>query len=63
MSPRATLIENQSCRSMVDRIRVTQPIKLGVVGLGHRAVGNVIAKTVQGVKGVENNITVKAKIG
>lgn len=47
MSPRATLIESHSGRSMVDPVHVANPIKLGVVGLGHRAVGNVLAKTLR----------------
>jgi len=46
MSIRATLVDNKSIRTMLKPQPVREKIKLGVVGLGHRAVGNVIAKTV-----------------
>ena len=46
MRVRASLIEKQSCRSEVDLPPVENPIRIGVVGLGHRSVGNFIPKVI-----------------
>ena len=46
MSPRATLVEPRSGRTMLEPPPVENPIRLGVVGLGHRAVGNVLPKAI-----------------
>jgi len=43
--PRATLIDTHSVRSVLDPAPVEKPIRLGVVGLGFRSVGNVIEKS------------------
>jgi len=44
--PRATLIDLHSARSVVAPRPVERPIRLGVVGLGFRSVGNVIEKAI-----------------
>jgi len=44
--PRATLVDIHSVRSVLDPAPVEHPIRLGVVGLGFRSVGNVIEKAI-----------------
>lgn len=44
MGARATLMQTRSARSIIEPPPVENPVRLGVVGLGHRAVGNVIPK-------------------
>jgi predicted dehydrogenase len=44
MGYRATLVENKSIRTVLKPEPVTNPIRLGLVGLGHRGVLNVIPK-------------------
>jgi predicted dehydrogenase len=44
MSKRATLIENRSIRTVLKPEPVENPIRLGLVGLGHRGVLNVLPK-------------------
>lgn len=44
MNNRATLIENRSGRTILKPEPITKQIRLGLVGLGHRAVYNVIPK-------------------
>ena len=44
MRPRATLLETRGFRNVLDMPPVENPIRLGVAGLGHRAVGNVLPK-------------------
>jgi predicted dehydrogenase len=46
MRMRATLLENWSERTVLDQEPVKNPIRLGVVGLGCRSVGNVLPKAI-----------------
>lgn len=47
MNERATMVVPRSGRTMLGLPPVENPIKLGVVGLGHRSVGNVLPKAVR----------------
>ena len=47
MSDRATLVEPRSSRTVVESAPVENPIRLGVVGLGPRSVGNVLPKAIR----------------
>lgn len=47
MSSRATLIENRNIRTILKPEPVKNPIRMGLVGLGHRGVLNVIPKTME----------------
>lgn len=46
MTLRATLVDTHSSRTMLPPPPVAKPIRLGVVGLGSRAIHNVIGKTI-----------------
>jgi len=46
MPARATLVDLNSARNIIDIPPVDKPIRLGVVGLGFRAVGNVIENVI-----------------